>query len=187
MNLYLYLAGVYKTQGELELTEEYKQRATEVADYLKVQILSTDNKADTTELADNEPPKEGFDLSQYKESAEWQLAIDAYTNAVQTADVNVLMDALQMEFAELVPIIAATQLGVQVDMDEIIALYADFYQSELLLQKDELTDRFGEDYCYHKAHDRDCRRSSKSCMVFHQSCRCWRAWQCFCFCEHSDQ
>lgn len=146
VDLYLYLAGVYKAQGELELTEEYKQRATEVANYLNIHILSTDDKADTTESADNEPPKEGFDLSQYKESAEWQLAIDAYTNAVQTADVNALMDALQMEFAELFPIIAATQLGVQVDMDEIIALYADFYQNELQLQKDELTDRFGEGY-----------------------------------------
>lgn len=146
INLYLYLAGIYQTQGNLELTEEYKQRATEVANYLNVHILSTDDKADTTESADNEPPKEDFDLSQYKESTEWQRAIDAYTNAVQTADVNALMDALQMEFVELVPIIVATQLGVQVDIDEIIALYADFYQSELLLQKDELTDRFGEGY-----------------------------------------
>lgn len=146
MNLYLYLAAVYKTQGELELAEEYKQRATEVADYLKVHILSTDNNADKTESANHEPSKEKLDLSQYREGAKWQQAIDAYINAVQTGDVNAFMDALQMEFAELVPMIAATQLGVQVDMDEIIALYTDFYQSELLLQKDELTNRFGEGY-----------------------------------------
>lgn len=146
INLYSYLAVVYTSQGKLDLVKEYKQRATEVADYLKVHILSPDDKTDTTESADNAPQKESFDLSQYKEGAKWQTAIDAYTNAVQACDGNALMDALQMEFAKLIPVIAATQRGVQVDMDEIIALYTDFYQNELLLQKDELTDRFGEGY-----------------------------------------
>lgn len=145
INLYLYLAAAYKTQGELELAEEYKQRATEVSDYLKIHILSTDDQADTTgSSANKELPKENFDLSQYQEGAKWQLAIDAYTIAVQTGDVNALMDALQMEFVQLVPIMVETQLGVQADMDDIIALYEDFYQNELLLQKDKLTDRFGD-------------------------------------------
>ena len=147
INLYLYLAAVYNSQGELELAEEYKQRAEEVADYLKVHILSADDTTDTTGSSTNsELPKEKVDLSQYKEGANWQLAIDAYINAVQTADVNALMDALQMKFAELVPIMVATQLGIQIDMGEFFALYEDFYRSELSLQRDELIDKFGDGY-----------------------------------------
>ncbi len=143
INLYLYLAGVYKTQGELELAEEYKQRAVEVSDYLMVHILNTN---DTDSSTNNELSDGNFDLSQYKDGEKWQLAIDAYINALQTGDVNVLIDALQMEFVELIPVMAENRLGVQVDTDEILALYTNLYQKELLLQKDELINRFGDEY-----------------------------------------
>lgn len=60
--------------------------------------------------------------------------------------MDMLMDSLQIKFVELVPTITATQLGVQIDVDKIIALYKDFYQSELLSQKNELVDCFGDRY-----------------------------------------
>lgn len=147
INLYMYLAAVYNARGELELVDDYKQRANETSDYLKVHILSIDDRADSVKPSDSrELPQDNFDLLQYKEGENWKLAIDEYVNAVQTGDADMLMDSLQIKFVELVPTITATQLGVQIDVDKIIALYKDFYQSELLSQKNELVDCFGDRY-----------------------------------------
>lgn len=147
INLYLYLAGVYKARGELELVEEYKQRANEVANYLRLNILSADKNDNSTESSvDHETLKENFDWSQYKEGDKWEQAINAYINAVQKADADVLMDALQTSFLALIPAIVATQPSVQVDVNKISNLYKEFYQGELMHEKEELTNRFGNGF-----------------------------------------
>lgn len=143
IDLYVYMTLIYRRQGNYVLADQYQERRKTIETYLSQKNMAGSG-APYSEKISGEDENAVLDLTEYNAGAEWQMLIDEYINALQGCDVNMLMDALQLEFVELVPVITSQELGVEADQEELIALYMDFYQEELLLLRSYLTERYGD-------------------------------------------
>lgn len=145
VSLYLYLAAIYKRQEKFDLADEYKDRAKMVSEYLHYVIMSAPATQNTTGFSE-EDERAVLDLTKYNAGAEWQAVIDNYISAVQNCDANALMDSLQLEFVELLPVILDRELEMELENEKVLSSYKDFYQEELMALREELTVRYGDEY-----------------------------------------
>lgn len=145
IDLYIYLSLLYQNQGEDILAGIYQDRWKTIASYLFYNKM-TMSGAPYYQKVSEEDGDEILDLSVYNEGEAWQRVIDDYINALQACDVNMLMDTLQLEFVKLVPAITSQELGVEVKREELLSVYTDFYQEELLSLRGYLVARYGEEY-----------------------------------------
>lgn len=145
LNLYLYLTAIYKKQEKYDLADEYNDRAEKVSEYLHYINMSASVPQNTTGLSE-EAERTVLDLTKYNAGAEWQAVIDNYISAVQSCDANALMNTLQLEFVELLPVIVGRELEMELENEKVLSSYTDFYQEELTALREELAARYGDEY-----------------------------------------
>lgn len=145
VDLYLYMAAIYQKQGKYDLANKYLDRRMTIEIYLSPQNMVTSETL-FSQTVSGEDESTVVDLSLFDAGEAWQIRIDDYINALQKCDASALMDVLQLEFVELIPVIAGKELGVEVDKEEHISLYHEFYQEELLSLDSYLAQQYGDGY-----------------------------------------